>query len=85
MSCAYLDCPFCGSEGQRVESRLVGEPYDDALTKVYRIRCTCGISTPFKASSQEVWDMWHTRDGAHIEPSEAAQGLIPIPDGYAEQ
>ena len=84
MADTYLPCPFCGEDHQRIDARLVGEPYDDALEKVFRIRCECGISTPFKATATEVSDLWHTRDGMHCEPSESAQGLIPIPAGYNE-
>lgn len=84
MGDTYLACPFCGEDAQRIEAKMVGEPYDDAMVKVYRIRCNCGVSTPYRQTATEVSDMWHTRDGFHHEPSEADQGLIPIPGGYNE-
>jgi hypothetical protein len=74
------DCPYCGDpcDAQFVDIGV-------GMQQVSPYQCECGAVEAGPFDSRKDVDEntgWYAPEG--YEPSEASQGLIPIPDGYNE-
>lgn len=75
------DCPYCGE--------ACDAPFVDigvGMQQVGPYQCQCGATEAGPFDDRKDADPntgWYPPEG--WEPSEADQGLIPIPEGYAEQ